>query len=150
MEYTLYLRNLCLRYQSSIILHLNDNRSTKTMISSVSLTGFALGTSTASTQSGGFKIGATTLPPAFPGTTSTAPGTTATVAPAMGFAMPIPSSTATVGGGLGMGMGLGGAVKPTLTSTTSTLGGLFNTQTPAAKPAGKIAVGRVHLNLITD
>uniref|UniRef100_K1QL21 Nucleoporin p58/p45 n=1 Tax=Magallana gigas TaxID=29159 RepID=K1QL21_MAGGI len=99
-------------------------------------TGFALGTSTASTQSGGFKLGTTTLPPAFPGTTSTAPGTTATVAPAMGFAMPIPSSTATVGGGLGMGMGLGGAVKPTLTSTTSTLGGLFNTQTPAAKPAG--------------
>ncbi|XP_065924215.1 nucleoporin p58/p45 isoform X1 [Magallana gigas] len=98
--------------------------------------GFALGTSTASTQSGGFKIGATTLPPAFPGTTSTAPGTTATVAPAMGFAMPIPSSTATGGGGMGLGLGLGGAVKPTLTSTTSTLGGLFNTQTPAAKPAG--------------
>lgn len=103
------------------------------MISSVFLTGFALGTSTASTQSGGFKLGTTTLPPAFPGTTSTVPGTTATVAPAMGFAMPIPSST--VGGGLGLGVGLGGAVRPTLTSTTSTLGGLFNT--PAAKPAGK-------------
>lgn len=123
------------------VLHLHDDRSTTKcdflwfFFIIFILSGFALGTSTASTQSGGFKIGATTLPPAFPGTTSTAPGTTATVAPAMGFAMPIPSST--VGGGMGLGVGLGGAVRPTLTSTTSTLGGLFNTQTPAAKPAGK-------------
>lgn len=98
-------------------------------------TGFSLGTSAATPQTGGFKLGTTTLPPAFPGTTSSAPGTSATVAPAVGFAMPIASST-TPGGGLGLGGGLGGTIRPTLTSTTSTLGGLFNTQTPAAKPAG--------------
>lgn len=101
--------------------------------------GFSLGgtTTAAASQPGGFKFGAPagTPAPAFPGSTigtTAAAATGATTAPTVGFATPIASST---GGGLGGGL-LGG-IKPTLTSsTTSTLGGLFNTQAQA-KPTGK-------------
>ncbi|XP_061165419.1 nucleoporin p58/p45-like isoform X2 [Saccostrea echinata] len=97
--------------------------STKTTTPSTA--GFTLGGAT--TQPAGFKLGAAaTSTPAFPGST-----TTASTAPTVGFALPIPSTSA------GLGGGLTGGIRPTLTSTSSTAGGFPSFSNPSlTKPTG--------------